>query len=85
MDLKSISIIFLGVTVSYAGILSLAEDLYVGIGMVILGAVFSAVPIWKATSRRKVQPGPKKPPAKGKRRVHLKVLDGENEERPTIH
>ena len=85
MDLKSISIILVGVTVIYAGILSLADDFYVGIGMVIIGGIFSAIPIWKAVSRQKVQSGPKKPPAGRKRKVHLKVVDRENEERPTIH
>jgi hypothetical protein len=85
MDLKSISIILVGVTVIYAGILSLADDLYAGIVMVIIGGISSAIPIWKVLSRQKVQSGPKKPPAGRKTKVHLKVLDGENEERPTIH
>jgi hypothetical protein len=85
MDLKSISIVLVGVTVIYAGILSLADDLYAGIVMVIIGGISSAIPIWKAVSRQKVQSGPEKPPAKRKRKAHLKVLDGENEERPTIH
>lgn len=85
MDLKSISIIFAGVIVIYAGILSLTDDLYVGIGMMLVGGIFSAIPTWKAMCRWKSSAGPKNPPARGKRKVHLKVLNGENEERPTIH
>ena len=85
MDVKSICLIFVGVTVIYAGILSLADDLSVGVGMVIIGGIFSALPIWNALGRGKASAGPKKPPARGKRKVHLKVLKGEDEEHPTIH
>ena len=47
MNIGSVSIVFLGVIILYAGVLSLATDLYVGVGMMIAGGVLVVIPLWR--------------------------------------
>lgn len=82
MDMKSIGTILAGATILYAGILTLADDLYVGVGMVMAGGVIAALPIWRAMWKPAASPG--KFPTKGKRKTHLKVVD-EHDKHPTYH
>ena len=89
MNIKSISIIFTGVIILYAGVLSLADDLYVGVGMMISGSVLAIIPLWNAfvhwrnlsggTTKYAVNTG------KRKKTRHLKIVKREEEERPTYH
>lgn len=85
MDMKSAGLVFAGVTVAYAGVLSLGEDLSVGVGMVIIGGALLVLPLWRALSLRKTTSGRGTSPVRGKRKAHLRVVNNEHEERPTIH
>jgi hypothetical protein len=89
MDIKSISKIFVGVIILYAGALSLADDLYVGVGMMISGSVLGVIPLWKAFFRYRNLSGGATEYAvktgKRKKKRHLKVVEREEEERPTYH
>ena len=82
MDMKSICTILAGATILYAGILSLADDVYVGAGMVTVGGMVVAMPTWRAMRKPTAAPG--KSPAKGKRKTHLKVVNDRNDH-PTYH
>ena len=88
MTMKSLSTMLLGATVFYAGILTLSEDLSVGLGMAIIGGILAVAPIWKAFIHSKQQGSPKSFTTKAKkkkRKVHLKVVDDSKEDRPTYH
>ena len=89
MDIRSISIVLLGVIVLYAGVLSLATDLYVGVGMMIAGGVLVVIPHWRVfVPSRKLSRGSSGhavTTGKRKRKRHLKVVEREEEERPTYH
>jgi hypothetical protein len=89
MNIKSISIIFVGVILIYAGVLSLAEDLYVGVGMMIGGGVLALTPIWRIFLRSRNLSGGATRYAvntgKQKKTRHLKIVKREEEERPTYH
>jgi len=91
MNKKQICITLMGVTFLYAGLLSLADDLYVGIGMMIGGIILTVKPLWKTfLHSRKLSSGSPRSAArtrKVKRKVHLSVVNGEGEEedRPTYH
>lgn len=79
----------MGVTFLYAGVLSLADDLYVGIGMMIGGIILTVIPLWKAFSHfRNLSSGSTRYAAKTrkvKRKGHLRVVNGKKEDRPTYH
>lgn len=81
--------LFVGATLAYAGILTLADNLYVGVGMVISGSVLIAIPMWKAFCHYwNPSTGVAGFPIttkKGRRKGHLKVLNGKKEERRTYH
>jgi hypothetical protein len=89
MNIKSISTIFLGVILLYAGVLSLTEDLYVGVGMMIGGSVLAVMPLWNAVIHwRNLSGGATQyavKTGKRKKKSHLKVVKREEEERPTYH
>jgi hypothetical protein len=87
MDIKQIAMVFVGVTLLYAGVLSLAEDLYVGGGMIIGGGALTVIPLRKAFVRFRSQSGGGGPlkTRKGKRKEHLRVVKREEEDRPTYH
>jgi len=81
--------VLVGAVLLYAGVLSLADDLYVGVGMMISGSVLIVLPLWKAfvhspnsssgSVRHVVTTG------KQKKKRHLKVVKRQEEERPTYH
>jgi hypothetical protein len=88
MNRKQISIILMGVTVFYAGVLSLADDLYVGVGMMIGGSILTLIPLWKvfghswSLSSRSTGHSVK---TRKKKKTHLKVVKPDEESvRPTI-
>jgi hypothetical protein len=83
MDLKFICTILAGITVLYAGILSLADDSTVGAGMVVLGGMVAAAPIWR-TLRKPKAGSTRRTAAKSKRKTHLKVVD-DRDKPPTYH
>jgi hypothetical protein len=89
MDPRSVSIIFLGVTLLYAGVLSLADDLYVGAGMMIAGGVLVVMPLWRefihSRNSSGGSTGPSVKTGRRKKKRHLKVVEREEEERPTYH
>jgi hypothetical protein len=82
MDLKFICTILAGVTVLYAGILSLADYPYVGACMVLVGGMVAAAPIWRTV--RKPKANPRRLAAKRKRKSHLRVVD-DLDKPPTYH
>jgi hypothetical protein len=89
MNIRSISTIIVGVIILYAGVLSLADDLYVGVSMMIGGSVLAVIPLWNmfvhwrnltgGATRYAVKTG------KRKKKSHLKVVKREEDERPTYH
>jgi hypothetical protein len=89
MSKKQISIILVGATLIYAGVLSLADDLYVGVGMMIAGIILTVMPLWKTVVHfQNSSSGSTAYVAKtrkDKRKVHLRVVDGGKEDRPTYH
>jgi hypothetical protein len=89
MNIRSISTIIVGVIILYAGVLSLADDLYVGVGMMIGGCVLALIPIWKTFLRsRNLSGGATKyavKTGKRKKKRHLEVVKRQEEERPTYH
>jgi len=89
MNMKQICITLMGVTFLYAGVLSLADDLYVGIGMMMVGIIVIVIPLGKAFVRfRNLSSGSTSYAAKTrkvKRKGHLRVVNGEKEDRPTYH
>jgi hypothetical protein len=88
MNKKQISIMFMGIILFYAGVLSLADELYAGVGMMIGGSVLVVMPLWKAFFRsRNLSGGATGSVKTGKRKKkgHLKVVKREDEERPTYH
>jgi membrane protein implicated in regulation of membrane protease activity len=89
MEVKLVLSILLGVTVFYAGILTLADDTEAGIAMMAAGTLVTAMPLWKAFRRFKKPPGTgtdSLQSGKRKRAVHLRVVRPEEEdERPTYH
>jgi hypothetical protein len=88
MDMKFISGIVVAATLLYAGILTLQDNLYIGIGMMLIGSICSVLPIGRALGRfRRPLDQTGFPPRskKTKRKTHLKVVDGKKEERPTYH
>ncbi len=89
MNKKQISMVFTGIILLYAGVLSLADDLYVGVGMMIGGSVLTVILLWAAFFRSRNPSGrPTRYAAKtGKRKKkrRLEVVKREEEERPTYH
>jgi hypothetical protein len=89
MNKKQICITLMGVTFLYAGVLSLADDLYVGIGMMMSGIILTVLPLWKAFVHfRDLSSGSTRYAAKARkvrRKAHLRVVNGEKEDRPTYH
>lgn len=81
--------VFVGILLLYAGVLSLATDLYVGIGMMIAGGVLVVIPLSRFfVASRKLSGGSSGhavKTGKRKRKGHLKVVEREEEERPTYH
>lgn len=79
----------MGVTFLYAGVLSLADDLYVGIGMMIGGIILTVIPLRKALSHFRnlssSSTGYAAKTRKVKRKGHLRVVNGDKEDRPTYH
>jgi hypothetical protein len=87
MVIRSISIFFLGVTLLYAGVLSLADDLYVGIGMMFGGSILVVLPLWRVLAySRSLSSGPTGRSVKTKEeKTHLKIVKPDDEDRPTYH
>jgi hypothetical protein len=87
MVIRSISIFFLGVTLIYAGVLSLADELYVGIGMMIGGGILIVLPLWKALghSRSPSSSSNGRSVKARKKKTHLKIVKPDEEDRPTYH
>lgn len=83
--MKSISLILLGATIVYAGVLSLADDFMIGVGMVILGGILAAVPAWKAFRSWKQPEDPKRFSTRGKRKTRLTIVEDNKDKRPTYH
>jgi hypothetical protein len=89
MDKKRISMVLVGAVLFYAGALSLADDLYVGLGMMIAGGVLALIPLWNAFVhwRHRCGGATENVVNTGKRekKRRLKVVKREEEERPTYH
>jgi membrane protein implicated in regulation of membrane protease activity len=85
MDLRSISLILLGTTIVYAGVLSLADDFMIGVGMVILGGFLTSVLAWRAFRRLKPPEDPKRFSTRGKRKTRLTIVEDNKDRRPTYH
>jgi hypothetical protein len=89
MNMKQLAMVFAGITLLYAGVLSLADDLAVGVAMTIGGSVLAVIPIWKAFAHSRNLSGGSTGHAvktgKKKTKRHLKVVKREEEERPTYH
>ena len=89
MSKKLISLFLVGATLAYAGVLSLVDSLYVGLGMVLVGGLLSVLPTWKAV-RQYWNPAGRRGGfssrvGKGRKNVHLKVVQGNREDPPTYH
>jgi hypothetical protein len=88
MEIKSIVVVLAGITILYAGVLTLADDLETGVGMIVLGGMLAAMLLWKPFRRwysRADTRGGSPKSGEGKKRVHLKAVDGNHEDRPTYH
>jgi hypothetical protein len=89
MNIRSISTIIVGVIILYAGVLSLADDLYVGVGMMIGGSVLAVIPLWNAFVHWRHRCGGATEnivnTGKREKKRRLKVVKREEEERPTYH
>ena len=81
--------VFVGVTLLYAGVLSLADHLYVGVGMMIGGSALIVITLWKAFFRsRNLSGGGTRYAAKTgqrKKKRHLEVVKREEEQHPAYH
>jgi len=77
------------VVVFYAGVLTTAENLHVGIGMMIVGGVLVAIPTRQAFRRywspAKPWNGSAGKSNTKKRKSHLKVVKGNKEEEPPTY
>ena len=89
MNKKQIAAIFIGVTLLYAGVLTLAEDLYAGIGMMVGGSTLVLLPLWKAFGHfRSLSSGSaehSRKTVRRKKKTHLKLVQSDEQERPTYH
>lgn len=89
MVLKLIFLFVVGATLAYAGVLTLAGNFPVGIGMLIAGAWIAALPIWRVYRRYGQPPawpsGPSGRRGRNKKKVHLKIVNDDNEEHRTYH
>jgi len=83
--MKSISLILLGATIVYAGVLSLADDFMIGVGMAVLGGIPAAVPAWRAFHRGKPPEDPTRFSTGGKRKTRLTIVEDNKDRRPTYH
>ena len=88
MEIELIFSILGGVTLLYGGILTLTDDLVAGVTMVVVGGLVAAIPLWRVfrhfwnpSGTRTDSPKTRKRKKKG----HLKVVNREEEERPTYH
>jgi hypothetical protein len=85
---KILSILF-GATILYGGILTLTDDTEVGVTMMAVGVLLTAMPLWQAFRHFRNPPAARtNSHQSGKRRKtgHLKVVRREEEEeRPTYH
>ena len=88
--MRGILLIFAGAVLFYAGILTTADSLQVGAGMMIIGGLLIAAPAWQALRRfwspAKPWPGSAGKSGKRKKKPHLKVVNGNEEnDHPTYH
>ena len=89
MSKKQVFMVSVGVVLLYAGVLSLTDEWYVGVGMMVGGSMLIVLPLWKAfvPARNLLggSTGHSVKTAKRKKKRHLKVVKREDEERPTYH
>jgi len=88
MEKKLIFSILVGVTFIYGGILTLTDDMEVGVTMMVVGGILATIPLWRAFRHSRnpsaTRTGSPKT-RKRKKKDHLKVVRREEEERPTYH
>lgn len=91
MSKKLVSLFLVGATLAYAGILSLGDSLYVGLGMALFGGLLGALPTWKAVRHFWNSAGgvggfsPRAGTGKRRKSIHLRVVHGNRKDPPTYH
>jgi hypothetical protein len=89
MNKKQISMVIVGAILLYGGVLSLADEWYVGAGMMMGGSILAIIPLWKAFVHFRNSAATPTMSAAGtrkhRRKHHLTVVRRDEEDRTTYH